>query len=442
MFNGTDTVGDHGQGKRETSAMGNEILAAEIKAYAQGAREYIDTLAEMGVKFAEPHANQKAIDELRGKLRDAGAEFKNAGASIVWGWQSKACVECTGNNGSETFSTTFRCHRNCYFCFNYNVADYKKFVREGCPWREGLEDAEQRYGHDGLAVLGLTGGEPLLMLDDSIALLDDAQRRFPSAHTRMYTSGDLLTEEGAIRLRDAGLDEIRFSVKQDDPPERQELVLAAMELAKRHIPSIMVEMPIIPNTKERMHELFERWAEIGIDGINLLEFCFPFHSWNEYEKRGFEIRNPPFDVMYDYGYSGGLPVAGSEELCLELMLWGIEHDVPFGMHYCSLDNKHRSEMRLRNERGANMTPILTFDEEDFFLKCAKAYGDDRDVAYNMLTFAGCKNFMPNDDEQSLAFPLSYLNCLEELNVEPAISFFVLESDDQGSFVREVAIQPV
>ena len=66
-------------------------------------------------------------------------QFKNAGASIVWGWQSKACVECTGNNGSETFSTTFKCHRDCYFCFNYNVADYEKFVREGCPWREGLD---------------------------------------------------------------------------------------------------------------------------------------------------------------------------------------------------------------------------------------------------------------------------------------------------------------
>ena len=419
--------------------MVNEVLAAELRAYEEGARQYISTLENMGVKFAEPGVNQAAIDALRDQLREAGAQFKNAGASIVWGWQSKACVECTGNNGSETFSTTFRCHRNCYFCFNYNVADYRKFVREGCPWREGLEDAERRYGHDGLAVLGLTGGEPLLVLDDSIELLEDARRRFPSAHKRMYTSGDLLTEDGAMRLREAGLDEMRFSVKQDDPLERQERVLAAMEIAKRHIPSLMVEMPIIPNTEERMHELFRRWADIGIDGINLLEFCFPFHSWDEYDKRGFEIRNPPFDVMYDYGYSGGLPVAGSEELCLQLMLWGIQNDMPFGIHYCSLDNKHRSEMRLRNERGANMTPILTFDEGDFFIKCAKVYGDDRDEAFNALTFAGCKNFMPSDDEQSLAFPIKYLSALDGLDVSPAIAYFVLDSDDQGSFVREVAL---
>ena len=422
--------------------MHNKVLQSEIREYKKGAYAYLNALRDKGIVFAEAGANQARIDELRAQLREKGAQFKNAGASIVWGWQSKACVECTGNKGSETFSTTFKCHRDCYFCFNYNVADYDKFVREGCPWRDGLDDAERRYGHDNLAVLGLTGGEPLLVLDDSIALLEEAGRRFPSAHKRMYTSGDLLTEEGAKRLHDVGLDEMRFSVKQDDPIERQERVLAAMEIARRHIPSIMVEMPIIPNTDERMHELFGRWAEIGIDGINLLEFCFPFHSWEEYAKRGFEIRNPPFDVMYDYGYSGGLPVAGSEELCLELMLWGIDHDVPFGMHYCSLDNKHRSEMRLRNERGAHMTPILSFDEGDFFLKCAKVYGDDREAAYDALTAAGCTDFMPNDMEQSIAFPLRYLDTLSALDVEPAIAFHVLDADEQGSFVREVAIHPV
>jgi len=419
--------------------MTNRVLQAEVRAYKKGGYAYLNALREKGIVFAKAGANQQRIDELRAQLRKAGAEFKNAGASIVWGWQSLACVECTGNHGSETFSTTFKCHRDCYFCFNYNVADYDKFVREGCPWREGMEDAERRYGHDGLAVLGLTGGEPLLVLDDSIALLEEARRRFPSAHKRMYTSGDLLTEEGARRLREAGLDEIRFSVKQDDPAERQERVLAAMEIARQRIPSLMVEMPIIPNTDERMHELFERWGEIGIDGINLLEFCFPFHSWEEYAARGFEIRNPPFDVMYDYGYSGGLPVAGSEELCLELMLWGIEHEVPFGMHYCSLDNKHRSEMRLRNEPGAHMTPILTFDEGDFFLKCAKVYGDDIAIAGPALEAAGCTDFMQNEEERSLAFPLAYLPVLDTLNVEPAIAFHVLESDEQGSYIREVAL---
>ena len=422
--------------------MVNEILEKELAEYASGTKTYLDALRDMDIVFAEEGENQKHIDALRAQLKDKGAEFKNAGASIVWGWQSRACVECTGANGSETFSTTFKCHRDCYFCFNYNVADYDRFVREGCPWQSGLEDAVARYGQDGLAAIGLTGGEPLLVLDDSISFLEEVKRLFPSAHKRMYTSGDLLTEEGAVRLRDAGLDEIRFSVKQDDPPKRQERVLAAMEIARQHIPSVMVEMPIIPNTEERMHELFERWSEIGIDGINLLEFCFPFHSWDEYAARGFEIRNPPFDVMYDYGYSGGLPVAGSEELCLELMLWGIEHDVPFGMHYCSLDNKHRSEMRQRNERGRNMHPVFKFDEGDFFIKCAKVFGNDVEPTVDALVRAGKRDFLRNDEAQSLSFPRRYLPYLGKLDISPAISICLLEQDEEGVFLREVALKPL
>ena len=419
----------------------NELLERALGAHETVEKRYVSALEERGVKFAERGANDARIAELREELAEKGAEFKNAGASIVYGWQSKACVECTGEGGSETFSTTFKCHRDCYFCFNYNVADYEKFVQEGCPWEQGLEDSHRQF--EDLAAIGLTGGEPLLVLDESIRFLEAARDQYPHAHKRMYTSGDLLTEEGAQRLRDAGLTEIRFSVKQDDPPERQERVLAAMELAKRYIPDVMVEMPIIPGTGDEMRALFDRWAEIGISGINLLEFCFPFHSWEEFDARGFEIRNPPFDVMYDYGYSGGLPVAGSEELCLELMLYGIDKQVPFGMHYCSLDNKHRSEMRQMNERGEFLHLCYEFDKGDFFLKTAKVFGEDVLPTVEAISDAGCRSYlMLDDDESSICFPPHYLKALKDVDVTPCISYNVLEKEDGDYFLQEVALVPV
>lgn len=154
-----------------------------------------------------------------------------------------------------------------------------------------------------------------MSFDASIAFLNRARELFPEAHKRMYTSGDLLTEDMARALRDAGLQEIRFSVKDFDPEPMQERVLDAMRLAKRYIPDVMVEMPIIPGTEARMKELLASFEEIGIRGINMLEFCFPFHSWDEFARRRLVVRNPPFDVMYDYGYSGGLPIAGQRAAC-------------------------------------------------------------------------------------------------------------------------------
>ena len=279
--------------------MTNIALQRARAEYAAVGERYISTLSDKGLLFAEEGAGASRIASLRTGLRERGVTFRNAGASLSFGHLSPACIECTGNRGSETFSTTFKCHRDCYFCFNHNQPDYEKFFNEGCPWEEGLARCARE--NETLACMGLTGGEPLLDFENAIEFLHRAGELFPTAHKRMYTSGDLLTEERAERLRQAGLDEIRFSVKDDDEPEMQQRVLAAMRLAKSYIPSVMVEMPVIPGAGEHMRNLLRSFNEVGIDGINMLEFCFPFCNWDEFSKRGFKLKNPPFDVMYDYG---------------------------------------------------------------------------------------------------------------------------------------------
>ena len=418
----------------------NTSLQAALRHY-DGVRDtYIKTLESKGVVFAKPGEGADRRCALRGELRQRGARFCNAGASIRVGWISEACTECTGNRGSETFSTTFKCHRDCYFCFNHNQADYDKFVREGCPWEEGLDRAAHVYKN--LACIGLTGGEPLLDFDNTIRFLQRAGKLFPAAHKRMYTSGDLLTEDMARQLRDADLQEIRFSVKNDDPAERQERVLAAMELAGRYLSDVMVEMPIVPGTETEMKQLLHRFDEVGIKGMNLLEFCFPLHSWDEFARRGFEVRNPPFDIMYDYGYSGGLPIAGSEELALQLMVYALDEGLSFGMHYCSLDNKHRSEMRQMNERAAHVHPCYRFDEGDFFLKTAKGYGSDIPMARAVLENAGCTDFLEDDQEKSIAFPPRFLPTLKGTGITPVWSVNVMESRDDGHYLCEVGLQPI
>ena len=347
-------------------------------------------------------------------------------------------------DGSETFSTTFKCHRDCYFCFNRNQADYERFFREGCPWEEGLE--RSAVENERLACIGLTGGEPLLDVDDSIRFLEAAKEKFPNAHLRMYTSGDLLTEEAAHRLRDAGLDEIRFSVKDDDPPRMQQKVLDAIRLAKRHIPSVMAEMPIIPGAEEHMKDLLRAFDEAGVEGINLLEFCFPFCNWEEFERRGFKLKRPPFEVMYDYGYSGGLAVSGSEELILSLMVWALDEGLGLGLHYCSLENKHRSEIRQKNERARGLHPCLEVDEGSFFLQCGKAFGPDVPLVRKALAAAGCTDVVEDAEEDSLAFPPSFMEDVRGLRhadgtpVQPQVAYYVYEVEDDGAYFIDVAIR--
>lgn len=420
--------------------MTDKALKAALDHFDKIEKDYVDALVDKGLTFAPRNSHIARVSQLRQELAKRQATFRNAGASISCGWLSKACVECTGVNGSETFSTTFKCHRNCYFCFNFNLADYDKYVQCGCPWEQELAAAHEATGGK-LAVIGLTGGEPLLNLDDSIAFLKRAGELFPNAHKRMYTSGDLLTPDGAKRLAQAGLDEIRFSVKQDDPCQLRETVLDNMKMAASYIKDVVVEMPIVPDTKEVMKDWMRRFAQNGIKGMNLLEFCFPFHSWEEFDKRGFTLKNPPFDEMFDYGYSGGLAVAGSEELALELMVWALDEGLGFGLHYCSLENKHRSEIRQMNEPARNVHPIFEFDESDFFVKTAKVFGAQRDAARQILLDAQVQDVVEDDDDDTIAFAPRYASLFEETDINPMIAFNVLDRDEQGRFLREVALKP-
>ena len=145
------------------------------------------------------------------------------------------------------------------------------------PWREKLEG----LAHEGSTpvCLALSGGEPMLYPDEACAYFECARNLFPGVHTRLYTSGDLLNAALLDRLRDSGLDEIRFSVKQSDEPEEQEKLFAIMELALERIPTVMVEMPPIPGTEASMRTLLKRLDALGVHGINLLEFAYAMWNW-------------------------------------------------------------------------------------------------------------------------------------------------------------------
>ncbi len=135
-----------------------------------------------------------------------------------------------------------------------------------------------------------------------------AREKFRKSHTRLYTSGDLLDQEMLQELRQAGLDEIRFSVKLEDGAELRQKVYERMALAREYIPDVWVEMPVIPGTLPEMKELLLILNGLGIRGINLLEFCFPFHNTEQFQSSPSKSR-PAFLTLYDYWYAGGLPVS-------------------------------------------------------------------------------------------------------------------------------------
>ncbi|WP_080799126.1 radical SAM protein [Arabiibacter massiliensis] len=420
----------------------DELLATRptlrvwLDEYAAIEREYRDALAARGIAFAPHGRNACTAAELRGRLHEHGARFLNGSASVSTGFLSSACAACVGDCGSRTFFISLRCNRDCYFCFNPNQADFEEFCAHDTPWRDDL-DAFARSCEQ-VTHVGLTGGEPLLCRDEALAFFECAHELAPGAHLRLYTSGAGIDEAFCAAAVARGLSEVRFSVKLEDGEASIARALADIELARRFDMDVMVEMPVVPGTLERMERLLVELDARGVRGINLLEFCFPLRNWPEFERRGFQVKDPPFEVLYNYGYAGGLPIAGSEEASLALVEFALDEGLALGVHYCSLENKNRDQV-LQMNRAVTLDQSLYELGEDCFYHVAKAFDgdvpavrrmlDERAAPCNVEEAGRCVAFHPRWAEEAIA-----------LGTAVADSWNVVERHDGEPVVRELKLR--
>src|SRR6185312_5039460 len=112
-----------------------------------------------------------------------------------------------------------KCHRDCYFCFNKNQDDYNFYLQNKKNVNEDLQSLVEQGVQ--LTHLALTGGEPLLHPDETLAFFLLADRLVPDAHTRLYTAGDQINEEILQGLQDAHLNELRISIKMEDSAQKK-----------------------------------------------------------------------------------------------------------------------------------------------------------------------------------------------------------------------------
>ena len=399
---------------------------------------FIGQVETFGLPFEERAAAQAETEAL---LRELKARPEIASrcedASLVYRRISSACEACRMGLGTVTCHISFQCHRRCFFCFNPNQENFELHRSEKNDWRGELDAIRAEGGR--LTHIALTGGEPLLHPQDAEAFFRHARALFPEAHLRLYTSGDLLTEELASALRDAGLDEIRFSYKMEDPPALQEKVLGNMELARRYIPCVMVEMPVMPDAEEAMRALLRRLDAIGVWCVNLLELCFPYHNASAFRERGYLLRNPPYRTLYNFWYAGGLPVAGSELVALRLMRFACEEGLELGLHYCSLENKNFGQIYHQNAPGQLDDPTLYFSPHDFYLKTVKAFGADALRVRRLLEKRGVERFRYNEEGGFIQLHPAEARHLKGRGVELALSVNVLEEREEGRICRELKL---
>ncbi|MFZ7943406.1 hypothetical protein [Neobacillus sp. 19] len=248
----------------------------------------------------------------------------------------------------------------------------------------------------------------------------------------------MLDEETLQALSDTHLNEIRFSIKMEDSAQKRKHILTKIALAKKYIPDVMVEMPVIPGTGDEMKSLLLELDRLDIFGINLLEFCFPLGNAQAFRDKGLELKNPPYEVYYNFWYAGGLAVAESEKLCLDLVKFAMEKNLKLGVHYCSLENKFTGQIYQQNHDQI-LNETYQFSPRDYYFKTAKVFGKDKVKVKKVLE----KKYVPftmNDHYNFLQFPIAAIPFLKNREVDIVISSNVVEMERNEQVIREVQLE--
>jgi pyruvate formate-lyase activating enzyme-like uncharacterized protein len=389
----------------------------------------------MGIEISQENDPRETLMQIS-SLKQKGAILRNDDKSIYINQISPACTACREGIGSATFFISLECNRDCYFCFNPNQEHYEYFRQNK---RDLVEELDQIYASgQSIHHLALTGGEPLLHMQEAIDFFQHAKEKYSEAHSRLYTCGDFIDDIALKNLKDAGLDEIRFSIRLHDRIESQQSTLEKIALAMDYLPSVMVEMPVLPDAFDRMKEILSALDRIGISSINLLEFCFPFRNARTFHNKGYQIKNPPHRVLYNYWYAGGLPIAGSEQVCLQLLERAIDEDLKIGVHYCSLENKHTGQIYQQNF-GKKVSARYHFSEKDFFFKSAKVFGEDIPKVQERLRTDHPQSTFMDTEHDYLEFHPSNIALLKDLDVEVGICYLVMETRQEGEVMRELKV---
>ncbi len=414
----------------------NEALREHAARYVTIHEDFVKQVRGMGLDFADADDSEQVRGRIEA-LGRKGAVVRNDAKSVYVNSISPSCVACQTAAASQTFYVSLKCHRSCFFCFNPNQEDYDQFREQQRDLPAELD--ELRRSGQPVQHLALTGGEPLLFKDETLRFFEQARRDFPRCYTRLYTCGDHLDRETLEALRASGMNEIRFSIRVEDTENARRHTLSQIALAREYIPNVMVEMPVLPDSLEAMKALLVELDRLGVFGINLLELCFPYHNADEFRKRGYRIKPRPFRVLYNYWYAGGLPVAGSESACLDLIEYALDTKLSLGVHYCSLENKHTGQVYQQNNRRVR-SELLYFSQKDYFLKSAKVFGPEAEAVEKLFEKKGLHEYARNEaDGDELEFHVNKIRLLKDLPIEVGISTQVLEERDGGMVLRELRL---
>ena len=294
---------------------------------------------------------QKKRDRLTEKLRDSWLfkETKPYHKQI-----SKGCSLC----GQGTWSCIFitgKCNAKCFYCPASQETD-------GVPTSQNLHfetpEAYAEYiNYFKFKGVSFSGGEPLLFFGRTLEFLEKIRKDCsPDIYIWMYTNGILADEEKFRKLAAAGLNEVRFDIGATH------FKLDKIAFAKGIIPNITIEIPAVPEEKEKLKKLLPEMIKAGVTNLNLHQLRLTKHNAPKLLKHNYTFIHAEQPVVLE-----------SELAALEIINYARGNNLEIGINYCSFFFKNRFQKAgFRNQIAkALATPNEIITEKGFIREQAE-----------------------------------------------------------------------
>jgi len=260
----------------------------------------------------------REIKSLQAKI--PGLCFHDSHQAVSTGPLLHGCDICT-RMGYMSFQLGFRCNTRCPFCFLETHKADATGLKEGKMREAFLKEFHRRV--DDLEGVALTGGEPLLYLPEMETVVSEMRQVKPGLYFWTYSNTILADEEHLLKLRDIGVQEIRFNLAATNFSQE---ALSKVELARGILEHVAVEVPCYPPQKERLMGCLAEMDRIGIDQLNLQELL---------------VTDANVDTLEGEGYQSGILFAkryflyGSRKMTYEVMRYCVEQSCSFTVNDCS-----------------------------------------------------------------------------------------------------------
>jgi len=259
--------------------------------------------------------------------------FGYSGTKVDCSGLSPGC-RCCGDGGWSCLFVNGRCNGRCFYCPTSQDDD-------GPPVTNGLAFATPEEYAAYVVALGfsgvsISGGEPLITPDLTLAYIRAVRKRCgDDVHLWLYTNGTLLTADLCSRLRNAGLDEIRFDLGA------VRYHLKKLRLAVGCIPTVTVEIPAVPEDEELLKRKMVEMAEAGVNHLNIHQMRLTPFNFGPLTERG-----------YTFLHGEKVTVLESELSALRMVRFGLEQGIRLPVNYCSFIYKRRFQHAAARRRAA------------------------------------------------------------------------------------------